>query len=234
MTQDRDELLSAYLDGELAEAEMVRVEALLASDPAWQSALDAMLANDRDLAAALRRDIPDEVDDQTAQRFGLGDPAVPAAVNDNRPWARWLGVGGIAAAAAALLLLVRPTPEQPWQGEDFDRALSQTVTMQQASLDGGSTLTPLLSFRAADGRYCREFRLVAAKASDSRDGIACRDSQGWAPEVLVAGQPVLADPGRIEVAGGADRPELDRAYEKLGADAPLSIDDEKRLIASGW
>jgi hypothetical protein len=40
--QDRDELLSAYLDGELNEAEQARLEQQLAVDPALQSELDAL------------------------------------------------------------------------------------------------------------------------------------------------------------------------------------------------
>ena len=40
--QDRDELLSAYLDGELNEAEQARLEQQLAADPELQSELDAL------------------------------------------------------------------------------------------------------------------------------------------------------------------------------------------------
>lgn len=235
MTREMHEALSAYLDGELPEAEMAEVEALLAADPAWQAEFDRMLTNDQLLARALHDEIPDAVDDEMVQRFGLAAPKpVSVAANDDRPWGKWLGAGGLAAAAAALLLVVRAPSSDPWEGARFDRAMTTTVSMQQASLGQGSTVTPLLSFRAADGRYCREFRLIAGDATMNRDGIACRTGDAWQAEVLVVGQPALADPGRVEVAGSGDRPELDRAYERLGADAPMAANEERRLIASGW
>lgn len=235
MTRDMHETLSAYLDGELPEAEMAEIEARLLADPEWQAELDRLLRNDQLLGQSLRAEVPDAVDEETARRFGLAT-AIPTPVpaNDDRPWAKWLGAGGLAAAAAALVLLVRTPSPDPWEGARFDEAMTTTASMQQAALGEGNSVTPLLSFRAADGRYCREFRLAAAKAENSRDGIACRTGGEWKTEVLVEGQPAMTDPGRIEVAGGGEQPELDRAYDRLGADAPMAADEERRMIASGW
>lgn len=234
MARDRDELLSAYLDGELDKQEMAEVEVLLAADPALSAELERLAVQDTLLAQAMHNAIPDEVDDDTARRFGLAAPK-PVAANDDRPWGRWFGTGGaVAAAAAALFLVMRPGPSEPWTGERFDGAMTGTASMQQASLGDDGTLTPLLSFQAADGRYCREFRLAASEPAQSRDGIACRDDGHWQAVALVATQPALADPSRIEVAGGEGRAELDQAYDKLGSAAPLSAADERSLIDSGW
>lgn len=235
MTRDMHETLSAYLDGELPEAEMAEIEARLLADPEWQAELDRLIGNDQLLEQALRAEVPDAVDEETARRFGLATAVpTPIAANDHRPWAKWLGAGGLAAAAAALVLVVRTPSPDPWEGARFNQAMMTAASMQQVALGEGNSVTPLLSFRAADGRYCREFRLAAAKAENSRDGIACRTGGAWKAEVLVAGQPTLTDPGRIEVAGGGEQPELDRAYDRLGADAPMSADEERRLIANGW
>jgi RNA polymerase sigma factor (sigma-70 family) len=68
----------------------------------------------------------------------------------------------------------------------LDRQVSgQSVSWHNPDTGSGGSVTPLRTFRAADGRYCREYeqRMTAAGGSELRTGIACRDGRGWRPTV---------------------------------------------------
>ena len=68
----------------------------------------------------------------------------------------------------------------------LDRQVSgQSVSWHNPDTGSGGSVTPLRTFRAADGRYCREYeqRMTAAGGSELRTGIACRDGEGWRPTV---------------------------------------------------
>jgi hypothetical protein len=95
-------------------------------------------------------------------------------------------------------------------------------------LADGRTLTPVLTVRAADGRWCREFRAGGETA------LACRqDARRWTIEAhgAAASGP---DAGSIAMAGGADPAPLDAAYRRLKASDPVSADEERALIGKAW
>lgn len=96
----RDELLSAYLDGELSAEEQARVEAQLAADPALQADLDGLRQT-----VALVRDLPQV---PAPRNFVL--PQTTAARPRSAPLARprraWAAPLLTAATAVASLLFV--------------------------------------------------------------------------------------------------------------------------------
>lgn len=229
--------MSAYLDGALSADQTAEVEAMIAADPAVAETLSRLRDNDRLLRAALSDAVPDVADFATLRRFGIEPPASarPAAANDNRRWL-WTGLGAAVAASLALFLAVpRPPVAQPWQTAQFAHALEATPSLQTASLPDDASISPTLSFAAGDGRFCREFKLTAKTAADSRDGIACRGAGGeWRAVALVAPAGALAAGNSIEVASGADPAALDAAYRKLAASDPLPAAEERALIAVHW
>jgi hypothetical protein len=84
----------------------------------------------------------------------------------------------------------------------------------------------VLTFRAKDGRFCRQFWAAAAGLA----GVACRDDNGWRIEELSA----EADPaGGDRAPAGTDSP-VERAVTLIGVDQSLDLTQEARLIASGW
>jgi hypothetical protein len=84
--------------------------------------------------------------------------------------------GGIAAALA----LMATFGLGGGAGSSFDAALDTTPSGRIAALDDGTKLTPVLSFRAGDGRYCREFSLGsgAAGGSGGEDGGGSGSNSG--------------------------------------------------------
>lgn len=235
---DRDEWICAYLDGALDPASMAEFEQAMESDSTLAGDIERLLANDSLLRAAFDSPMHDDVDAALLARMGLAEPAgeqlaVPAAANDNPPfWRGWRlpAAGAIAAALALAVTVGMPSGPAPMA---FGPALDATASGQLASLEDGTELTPVLSFAAADGRFCREFSLAGAGSGGK--GIACREGTGnWQVEALEPGATRLADAAGIVLAAGADGAALAAAYDQLGASDPLPMDREEALIADGW
>lgn len=223
---DEDERLAAWLDGALSAEETEAFAAELEANPALAAKAEAWQANDRTLTGAFfANERP--IDDELLARLGLV-AAAPVAANDNPRSARfgWLSAGSAIAAsvAAALFFTLRP----PAPVDDLSGALDRTASLATAQLADGRKVTPTLTVRAADGRWCREFRDGADTA------LACRAGTGsWKVEARTrAGE--AQDSGTIAVASGADPAALESAYAKLGAADPVGAADEQALIAKGW
>ncbi|MEI6641667.1 MAG: hypothetical protein WCL10_06485 [Novosphingobium sp.] len=225
MSMNEDERLAAWLDGAMTPEEAEAYTAELERNPELAAKAETWRANDRALADALLRAVR-PVDDDLIARLGLGGP--PSAANDNPSRARfgWLAAGSVMAAsfAAALIFTLRaPAPT-----DDLSAALERTASLAPAHLADGRTVTPLLTVRAGDGRWCREFRegdetALACRAGAGRWTIEARARSGTAP-----------DSGGIAVAGGADPAALEPAYQRLKASDPVSAADERDLIGKGW
>ena len=224
MTTERDERLAAWLDSALPPDEAEAFAAEVASNPELAAQAEAWRTHDHHITAAFGG-AERLIDDALLARLGLA--AAPAPANDNPRWLglRWLAGGSALAAglAATVLLTMRaPAPTDP-----LSDVLEHTASLASAQLADGRMITPTLTVRAADGRWCREFR------AGTETGLACRASGRWAVEARTrAGAPT--DPGAIAVASGADPSPLDAAYGILKPSDPLSAADESRLLANHW
>lgn len=231
MTTDDDERLAAWLDGALSAEETAAFAAELERNPALAAKAEAWQANDHALAQALRAN-ERPIDEALLARLGLAaapaqSPALPAA-NDNPPMRRfgWLAAGSALAASVAAAMMLTLRPPAPVDG--LSDALERTASLGTAQLADGRRITPLLTVRAADGRWCREFR------EGEETALACRADAGrWSIEARgrnAGGQ----ETGGMAVAAGADPAALEAAYSKLGAGDPIGTADEQALIAKGW
>lgn len=245
-----DERIAAFLDGAMDDAEQAAFEAELEANPALAAKVERMLSNDHLLREAFDGPIAQGVDEELLARMGLAAPSAklaspnvvdlasrrssePTIANDNTPrWSSWrLPLGGAVAAGVALMVTVGLGNG----GSSFDAALDATPSGQFAALEDGGKLTPVLSFRADDGRYCREFSLGSGDAAGpGGSGIACRNGGGWQVEALDEGASELARSDEITLAAGADPSGLDEAYARLGAGDPLAGAAEADLIRRGW
>lgn len=230
MSDDSEERLAAWLDGALSPEEAAAFEAELERDPALAAKAAQWQANDAFIAGALAPLGEEPLDHAMLARLGLaGESAAPtlAAANDNPPWWRRhaLPLGGaIAASLVAALLLTMPRAAQR---DGLSVALDTTPSLKQARLADGRVIEPTLTLRAADGRWCREFR------AGGETSLACRGDKGWSIEATAKGEGP-ADAGQIGLAGGADTAGLDAAYRRIGASDPVGADREAALIAGKW
>lgn len=228
---DTDERLAAWLDGAMTAADAAAFEIELARDPVLAERAATWQANDRRIAEALAPLVAEPIDPDWLGRMGLAEPApvVPEAANDNPVWwhKRWVPVGGALAAGLALVLLVVVRQPAGPQDGGLSLALDSTPALQQARLDDGRTIEPLLTARAADGRWCREYRI------GDLAGLACREPQGWKVEAEAKTAPA-ANPGEIQLAGESGNAALEKANVRLGTADPLGAADEAALIANKW
>ena len=233
-TCDEDERLAAWLDGAMPALEAEAFAAELERNPALAAKAEAWQANDSALAGAFSAN-ERPIDDALIARLGLApQPALApvvapiTAANDNPRLVRfaWLAGGSALAAsvAAALLLTVRP----PAPADGLSDALERTASLGTARLADGRTITPQLTVRVADGRWCREFR------TSDETALACRAGAGhWTVEARAKGK-AAQNPGAIAIASGTDAAALDAVYRRLNASDPVDAANERALIAKGW
>lgn len=243
---DRDDLevrITAFLDGVMAPDDQRAFEAEMEADPALAARVEQMLGNDELLREAFSGPMEQGVDDVLLARMGLA-PAAPQVIDlsarraakktasaNHHPgsWARWrLPLGGALAAGLALALMLN-TQRASDQG-GFAGVMETTPSGQLARLEDGRTVKPVLTFRAGDGRYCREFALGDAT------GIACkgRGHGSWRIEALDGAAVRLGEADRIELAAGASGAGLEQAYARLGGSDPLGKAAEAALISRKW
>jgi hypothetical protein len=245
-----DEQIVAWLDGALSDADKVSFEAAMEADPVLAEQVLRWQNNDGLLKAA----IPEEpVSDALLAGLGLAPESVEAtvinladvraALDEKRAAKaslfnrlRWPAMGALAASvAAAVVLLPQLRGDAPVGLEGskaFQVAMQSNASTQGRKLEDGRLAMPMLSFKAGDGRYCREFHVSGSAGAES--GIACRGAERWSVEALVKGGAGPEDQGEVRTAAGANGSSLDATYEKLNASDPMAAVEERDQIAKAW
>ena len=231
MTRDphiSDEMLIAYLDGELDEAAMATVDAALGGDPALVDRLEAHAA----LADRVRAAYAPVIDEPAPARLtGLVQPAqsnVVSLAERRRPPGHYAWWGAIAATLVVGVMLFgrELSPGDPVGAGMAARGdLARALTVQ-ASHDSSGDVAIGLTFKDRDGRYCRTF------AMDQMSGLACREDKAWTVEVA-ARQPATAKTEFRQAASATAVPVLNRVDELIVGEA-LDADQEKKALAAGW
>lgn len=235
MMEWNDDMLSAYLDGELPAETRTALEALFASDTALRSRLEQLRSVDQQLKTALRLSAL-TVDDPLAARIRQSSPA--RVRSDPRPMRmlsrRRAGLFALAASLFGVVMghvLTRGAVNDAGSGwMTASGALAQVLELAPSgsqSTQDGETAKVLLSFKAEDGRYCRAFDWQAG--GKAAEGLACREADGWQ---LVTWQATAASTGFIPAAGGSAA--VDAAMDALGGSEALDAAAERELIACQW
>ena len=104
-------------------------------------------------------------------------------------------VSGQRAGGREARIIAQIARDQLLRGAALAQALDRTVsgeTVAWRNPDSGSsgTVTPLRTFRARDGRWCREYeQAIDGPAGPERlVGIACRDAGAWRSEAVAASE----------------------------------------------
>jgi hypothetical protein len=241
-----DAQVYAYVDGELDADASARLEADSRGDPA----LAARISRQLQLRARLRAEFDPVVSEPVPQRLtdalagpkpGAGVTPIGAARKDGRRAARpawsareWMAVAAtLVVGVFAGVLGSRGTGDVPFETQQgrlvaaayLDTALS-TQLSGTAPQDASARIG--LSFVAAGGEYCRTFT-IATGAS----GLACRRDERWSVELLDGAGPRTGGDD-FRQAGSALSPAMLGAITALGAGEPLTADEERQRLASGW
>ncbi|MEO8306732.1 MAG: hypothetical protein ABI616_01660 [Pseudomonadota bacterium] len=235
-----DERIHAFIDGELDASQAAQLERDTHSDPA----LAARVAQQRELRLRLQQQFDPVLDEVIPQRLqdalltsSLAASVTPIGAGRITPVRRAWSYREWGALAATLIvgvlgsLLISPgsgLPIATRQGQlvatgSLDKALSARVgtdPMDDAAHIG-------ISVRTQGGEYCRTFSLPAAA------GLACRRNRHWNVDVL--SRPASPASGAAyRQAASSISPAVITALERAGAGEPLSTDQERALIQSGW
>lgn len=241
-----DELLCAWLDGELTATERARVDAALAAQPALAERLERLR-----LANELTRRHADAIDRQPLR------PALQALLATTAPAAppgqagtvvplplrarllhHWqqlsVAQGSLALAASLVLavglaLVVMQRDDSAADGFALHAALLEQVASGDTLQVGSSTLSPRFSFRNTAGDWCRVYHVE--EPGQGSDNIACRVNEGWTLQASLPAAQQDAD-AYVPATGTADG--LDVLLDQLMQGAPLSLDTEARLLRQGW
>lgn len=250
-----DETLLAYVDGELDAAEKARIDAAARTDAALARRIQAQKRLRERLAGAFAEVLrepppaalveairaarpPAEVVDLTAARAKRAAAARKAP--DGRIWARW----GAVAAGLVLVALValRFAPQGAGGAGSLiggppgslmaEGALAGALDRQLASAApvSGQAVRIGVSFRSADGRYCRTFQVARG---DGFAGLACRDASAWRIRMAVAQAAPASGPAYRQAASQTPAAILG-AVDGLIAGAPLDAGQEAAARDKGW
>lgn len=238
------EMLAAYADGELGPEETARVEAAIAADPALARQVEAHRALRTTLSAhfapILDMPVPDRLTAALLPRDNVFDLAAArkakAGAAEGTAQAqpastRWI-VGGALAASLALGLVIGG---QTGSGSSVisrdgqliaSAGLDRALTVQLASAQSGAPVRILLSFKNADGRFCRGFEQGAVA------GIACRTGESWTIERIQANGG-KGQQGGYRQAGSAASEIMAAAQDMAVGDA-LDMQAEEAARDADW
>lgn len=253
-----DETLMAYADGELDPATGAQVEAAMAGDAAMAGRVARHRAMRDDVYASfapvLDEAVPQRLRD--ALRQAQAAPASPAPAYAPGPAAnqsRWsLPVWGALAASLVVGVLigkmamplfaaasgksaaVATVDGRLAAGGALARALSQQLASAPRQ---GQAVSIGITFRAADGQFCRSFTLREGRPESAPlAGLACRAPAGgdrWLIPVLVETPPDTAAPAGYRMAA-SPAPAVLQAIDERVAGQPLDAAAERQVLQRNW
>lgn len=229
---DDDHLLSMYIDNELDAERTISLVTRLRSDASLRARLTAMEANDAALRTLFvaKTSIPDHLGPLVKADNVTIMPSVGS-------WTRRTGIAVAAGFAVVVALMgslnevdvFNPMTMDPQLASALEHSPSQALGWER--LENGRDFRSVLTFPAADGRWCREF-LLAQDESHWR-GVACRDNGKWENQV-VGSEVFLEQETQYRPAGAEDSEQVARFIDETAADVALGPQQEAALISSGW
>lgn len=239
MTVFDDETLMRRADGELSAQQADDVDAAVASDPATAGRL-ASFRTDRKTARDAFPIVPDPLDAELARLVAsvgrknshgwierLKAAFVPAQAPIWGGLATACFVGGL---AVGWLVLGQNEPgfSVDPSGDITNAGLVKVLDQRLAS-DGadGQGRAVILTFRNADGQWCRTFQAGEAGVA----GLACHHEGGWAMAALA---PFKSQSGEVRTASSDTPAVILAAVDAMISGETLDGENEIKARAAGW
>lgn len=250
-TGDLDIRLSAYLDGELSEAEHRELEKSIAEDPAIAARLEELALATSGFEEA-SRDIDDipmsasltslldrlETDKETTPAFpGFLAPTFKV-LRDHRA----IAASVVVAAGAMTLQTAIPAQVASVDGLDgtgtihadsrLGGVLEASSSGERVDLGKNVSATPRLTFASGDG-FCRVLDLSGSTSSGRL--VACRAEAAWQVTLAAFSNANEGSPEAPYRTASSAGPESIESYlDTAMTGAPLGQEAEADLIQSGW
>lgn len=238
-----DGQITAFVDGQLDAQDTAQIQVAMRHDLtlagriARQRALRARISRHYD--TVLGEAVPERLLQALEGKGGVATPIGAARKSGARlvaPRPLWWSAAAASVLVAALAGWLLPRGAEPalvpteaglMASSVLDAALSDRIAAE-GSREGGVLVS--LSFRAADGRYCRTFSL-----DSGMDGLACRESAGWVVEATgrsPAGETAAAPEYRQ--ASSALSPSVLAAITRWQGGDALTPEEERQVREAGW
>ncbi|WNO08807.1 hypothetical protein [Teredinibacter sp. KSP-S5-2] len=242
-----DELLSAYLDGELSEHEEAQLQKRLVADQLLRERLQELSIIDVYVNRAF-----DDINDQPvpdsltqlmttpfiSERLVRFVPTI-IAQQPVRALAASVLVGLMVGISYLNIFSSVDSPSdqiadiRSWiEGDTLGGLLEQTSSNQTVSFEQGASFHAVLSYISKDGRPCREFKL--SKQGKTGHGVACRfEQEQWQDELFIVEAVAVPTDGYTPASGQAVSI-VDAYIDNDIRSIALNAAEEKTLIDNQW
>lgn len=229
--QPTEEMVMAWIDGELHELDANRVREAVDGDPALSKALNEQmllkqrLAQHFDPVADL--EVPERLKAMLTDNVVSADFRSPRGARSSSFWA---GLTAIAATVAVGVLAIQLVPRASEQGPFVSRGSELAVALdkQLASTQSGDAGVRIgVTFATEDARLCRTFETAA------RAGLACREGESGGGWRLVATVPNAPSQGTYAQAGSGSALVMEQAQAMMKGE-PFDAEMERRARDRGW
>ena len=230
---DDDHLLSMYVDNELDAERTIALVSRLRNEPRLRARLEVMESNDQ----RVRKLFVEAVNPVPQHLVPMVASENVSVLRATRRWQRWASVAVAASFATAVALVVDVSQTDVFNPMSMDPQLARALEESPSRatgwdiLDDDRQFRSVLTFPAADGRWCREF-LLSQSESHWR-GVACRDSDEWVTQV-VGSEVFLEQEAQYRPAGAGDSEQVARFIDETATDVALGPHQAATLSASGW
>ena len=236
-----DELLCAYMDGELDADMRARVERALVDDAGARVRLERMRVADERLKAEIP--LPALQPNDPLSAHILDGKPVPGVGRASRRWG--VAIAALAAGISGVIVgfvlsrsqeapeapvIATSVPSPSLSGASSNALLLAALDSGESGKtiqEGGRSAQVILTFETDDGRYCRAFR--AHETGVAAEGVACRSGAQWA---VVAWDGTVDPDEGFRAAGASEL--LDDVMDRLGGGAALEAAEERALIERRW
>lgn len=247
-----DELVYAYVDGELSDADRVLVEEAMAQQASVAERVQRQQALRGNLQKAYEEVLEEPIPERLLQAAhllscselrGIIDSASVRAERPRSVWSHFSANSVRVAIAASLLIgafLGLGIEHFSSNGNLIEfrngtmlasGALATILDDQLANaVPPSAPIRVGLSFEAKTGNYCRTFTAIGVRRLD---GLACNHRQRWRILTLIEG-PLRGDAHEYRMADSNLPPELLQAIGANIRGEPLDAQAERRARSSGW
>ncbi|WP_158966188.1 anti-sigma factor [Paraglaciecola sp. L3A3] len=239
-----DQMLSAFLDAELAPEDMEQVRLALETDDDLVMRMAELSQVDQWVVEHAQQI------DQTpvpAKIVALAQQIDAKHANTELPTdnkvveiSKWQKVtsqistpysmaAGVALVVAVGMLSISQQSKQTGLSAEVAAVLDNTLSGDTRYLAEGEAVTAQLSFTNTERQFCRQYQMVSNQGSSAQ--IACKHSDGWQVAVQSAEQGTQ-NTGDYQTA--SSNKQLDQMIDKMISGAPLDRTQEQQAIQQDW
>jgi hypothetical protein len=240
-----DEVLMAYVDGELDGKLRIELDQAIATEPELAARVRAYEALRGQVRAGFEPILEEVVPDRLlrAVRSPSGHrPGVSAVPTHRKPvalhaWSQW---GALAAGLILGAIIWRFSDE--WSTSNWitqrggrltatgslARALTEQLASEQSSTD---SVQIGITIRSKAGAYCRTFTVRDASAVA---GLACREGKDWTLQVLARTEAPQTQTGRYRQAASGVPDVVLQAAQAISRGEPLDAQAETAAKSRQW